>query len=80
MLQKLKSFIFQELVFIENPDDFTSNDSLLEAGLDSMGIMRLVLFIEEEYGVILPDNELSPENMETLQRLEDWIKRHQHAN
>jgi acyl carrier protein len=79
MLQKLKSFIFQELVFIENPDDFTSNDSLLEAGLDSMGIMRLVLFIEEEYGVILPDNELSPENMETLQRLEDWIKRHQQA-
>jgi D-alanine--poly(phosphoribitol) ligase subunit 2 len=79
MLQKLKSFIFQELVFIETPDDFTSNDSLLEAGLDSMGIMRLVLFIEEEYGVILPDNELSPENMETLQRLEDWIKRHQQA-
>jgi D-alanine--poly(phosphoribitol) ligase subunit 2 len=80
MLQKLKSFIFQELVFIENPDDFSPTDSLLEAGLDSMGIMRLVLFIEEEFGVVLPDNELAPENMETLQRLESWIKRHQQAN
>lgn len=76
MLEKLKSFIFQELVFIENPAEFSSTDSLLEAGLDSMGIMRLVLFIEEEFGVALPDNELAPENMETLQRLADWIKRH----
>jgi acyl carrier protein len=80
MLQTLKSFIFQELVFIEDPDGFSNTDSLLDAGLDSMGIMRLVLFIEEEFGVTLPDNELAPENMETLQRLEAWIQRHQQSN
>lgn len=80
MMQKLKSFIFQELVFIENPETFAPTDSLLEAGLDSMGIMRLVLFIEEEFGVTLPDNELAPENMETLQLLEAWINRRRQAN
>jgi len=80
MMQELKSFIFEELVFIEDPETFSSTDSLLEAGLDSMGIMRLVLFVEERFGVSLPDNELAPENMENLQRLEAWIKRHQQAN
>jgi acyl carrier protein len=77
MLQKLKSYIFQELVFLENPDAFGEDDDLLQAGLDSMSTMRLVLFIENEFGVVLPDDELTPENMQTLSRLENWIKRHQ---
>ena len=77
MLNKLKSFIFEELVFVDNPQEFSEDDDLLEAGLDSMGIMRLVIFIEEEYGVLLPDEELEPENLQTLKRLVAWIKRHQ---
>ncbi len=80
MPRKLKSFIFRELVFIENPDEFSETDSLLDAGLDSMGIMRLVMFIEDEFGVTLPDEELVPENVETLASLEGWIERHQQAN
>ncbi|MCP4407285.1 MAG: acyl carrier protein [Gammaproteobacteria bacterium] len=78
MLQKLKSYIFQELVFIENPDAFGEDDDLLQAGLDSMAIMRLVLFIENQFGVVLPDDELAPENLQTLKRLENWIRRSQH--
>ena len=77
MLQKLKSYIFQELIFIDDPDMFSENDDLLQAGLDSMAIMRLVLFIENEYGVVLPDDELTPENMQTLSRLGNWIRQHQ---
>ena len=77
MQQKLKFFIFQELVFIDDPSSFTENDDLLAAGLDSMGIMRLVLFVEETFGVTLPDDEIEPENLQTLSRLYDWIKRHQ---
>lgn len=78
MLQKLKSYIFQELIFIDDPDMFSENDDLLQAGLDSMAIMRLVLFIENEFGVVLPDDELTPENMQTLSRLGNWIRQHQH--
>lgn len=77
MRQKLKSYIFQELVFSEHPEAFGEHDDLLEAGLDSMAIMRLVLFIENEFGVVLPDDELAPENLQTLKRLENWIKQHQ---
>ncbi|MEA3412381.1 MAG: phosphopantetheine-binding protein [Pseudomonadota bacterium] len=77
MLQKLKTYIFQELVFIEDPDSFGEDGDLLQAGLDSMAIMRLVLFIESEFGVVLPDEELAPENLRTLGRLEAWIRRHQ---
>ena len=77
MQHNLKSYIFDELLFVEDPAAFGVEDDLLDAGLDSMSIMRLVLHIENEYGVVLPDNELAPENLRTLNRIENWIKRHQ---
>jgi len=46
----LKQFIIKELVHITDEASFSDDDDLLEAGLDSMGIMRLVLFIEEKFG------------------------------
>ena len=77
MLQTLKKILFQELIFVDDPAAFGADDDLLEAGLDSMAIMRLVLFIEDEFDVVLPDDELTPDNLRTLNRLEAWIKRRQ---
>lgn len=76
MLAQLKKFIFDELVFVDQPEQFGDDEDLLEAGLDSMGIMRLVLFIEQEFGVVLPDNEIVPENLRTLNAVQNWITRH----
>jgi len=77
MLPQLKKFIFDELVFVDQPEQFGDDEDLLAAGLDSMGIMRLVLFVEQEFGVILPDNEIAPENLQTLSAIRHWITRHQ---
>lgn len=77
MLQKLKTFIFQELIFSDEYDNFSNDDDLFEAGLDSMGIMRLLIFIEESFNVSLPDDELEPENLQTINKLLAWIQRHQ---
>lgn len=71
----LKGFIFKELVHVADASSFSDDDDLLEAGLDSMGIMRLVLFIEEKFGVALPDEEIEPDNIRTLNRISDWIER-----
>jgi aryl carrier-like protein len=37
MKKKLGDFIFQELVFVAEPEQFSDDDNLLEAGLDSLG-------------------------------------------
>ena len=76
MNDELKSFIFQELVHVPDAESFTWDDDLLDAGLDSMGIMRLVLFIEEKFGVALPDEEIEPDNIQTLNKISGWIERH----
>jgi D-alanine--poly(phosphoribitol) ligase subunit 2 len=72
----LKQFIFNEVVHITDASSFSDNDDLLKAGLDSMGIMRLVLFIEEKFGITLPDEEIEPENIHTINKIVAWIERH----
>lgn len=74
MKEQLKAFIFSELIYHEDPSVFGDDGDLLEAGLDSMGIMRLIMFAEKEFGVILPDTEIEPDNVQSLNALENWIK------
>ena len=71
----LKQFIFDEVLHTDNESSFSDDDDLLEAGLDSMGIMRLVLFIEQKFSVTLPDEEIEPDNIRTINRIAAWIDR-----
>lgn len=76
MKKQLRDFLFEELIFVEDPDQFGDDDDLLEAGLESMGIMRLIMFIEHTFTVTLPDSEIAPENLQTFNALEQWILKH----
>jgi len=75
MKQQLKNFIFSELIYHDRPETFGDDDDLLEAGLDSMGLMRLIMFAEKTFGVTLPDTEIEPDNVRSLNALEQWINK-----
>ena len=77
MKDTLRRFIFSELIFVDDPNQFTNDQNLIDAGLDSMGIMRLIMHIENEFNVNLPDIEIEPDNVESINALEQWILRHQ---
>lgn len=79
MKNKLRTYILDELIFVADPEPFDDDTDLLEAGLDSMGIMRLIMFIENEFGVTLPDIEIDVDNVQSLNALEQWILRHKNA-
>lgn len=52
------------------------DDSLLESGtLDSVGVMRLVAFLESRYGIRVEDDDLMPENFDTLGAITAFIER-----
>ena len=77
MKQKIRDFIFNELIFVAEPEKFSDDDDLLEAGLDSMGIMRLIMHVEEQFNVTLPDSEIDPDNVNSFNALEQWILKYQ---
>lgn len=54
------------------------NAELLDQGIiDSMGILEIVLFIEEHFQVVLDDEEMIPENFQTIPALADLVHRKQ---
>ena len=54
----------------------TDSDLLLETGvLDSLGILDVVQFIETEFGLHIDDDELLPENFQSIQNLSEFVQK-----
>jgi acyl carrier protein len=54
---------------LDTSQALTPESDLFTAGLDSMGIMQLLLVIEDRYGVMLDPAELSRENFSTAAKI-----------
>jgi acyl carrier protein len=54
------------------------DESLIKSGiLDSLALLRLVVLIEQQYGVAVGDGELVPDNFETINRIKAFLDRKQ---
>ncbi len=73
----LRRFIVTELGYAGQPSDLTSDYELLEHGaIDSLGIMRLVSFIEDNWSIEVDDEELVPERFASLRAIVTMIEGH----
>ncbi len=77
---KLKHFIVTELMHDEDDEVLGDEEPLLGSGIvDSLGIMRLVSFIEEEFEVVVSDEDLVPEHFQSVNRLVAFVEHLQAA-
>ncbi len=54
----------------------TADTPLVSSGLiDSVGLMRLAAFLEDETGIAIPDQDLTVEQFDTLGRIEAYLGR-----
>ncbi len=73
--QQLRDFIVTTFMFGRG-EDLRSNDSFLEKGIiDSTGILELVSFLEQTYGLTVNDDELVPDNLDSIDALLQFIGR-----
>ena len=73
-IEILKQFIMNELAAEKNLNNLDENQSLLETGiLDSLSILKLVTFIETNFKIKVEDEDVIPENFETLFSLSKMI-------
>ncbi len=74
--QTLIEFVQCELARGKEVKGLRLDDNLIDSGiLDSLGIMKLILFLEEKFGIKITDEDLSPENFGTIQAIHALVAR-----
>jgi acyl carrier protein len=73
---KIRDFILTEIPAARKIQVLEPDDSLFELGLlDSMVVIKTVAFCEDEFGVEIPDQELIPDNFESVRALARLVER-----
>ena len=74
MNEQLRSFISENFLF-GRPFELTDDDSLQDAGIiDSTGVLELVTYLETKFEVSVGDEELLPENLDSVNRLARFVR------
>ncbi len=70
--ERIRSFVM-ETFFV---DDFSDDEAFLRAGIiDSMGMLQLVAFLQEQFGIEILDEDLVPENLDSVARAAAFVER-----
>ena len=73
---KIRAFIFSNFLFDAEESALDNNTSFLEQGIiDSTGVLELVEWLEETFAMKVDDEELIPENLDSVNRLAQFIAR-----
>jgi len=66
-VEAIKSFILEQFLPGESPDQLTESTPLVTGGiLDSLATLKLVTFLEEKFQIEIQPHEVDAENLDTL--------------
>jgi acyl carrier protein len=72
---ELRQFVTDSFMFGRPSKRFADDDSFLEMGIiDSTGVMELVAFLEERYAIKFQDRDLIPDNLDSIDRLAQFVE------
>jgi acyl carrier protein len=76
MVGTLRDYVANELMTEKPSEPIGENDNLLSSGaLDSMGLLQLVAFIEDKFGVTISSDEFHPDNFQSLSAIANLIEK-----
>jgi acyl carrier protein len=72
----LKEFIVESFLPFAGVDSFEDDDSFMEKGIiDSTGVLELLEFIEGQFKITVEDEEVIPDNLDSLNKMTSFIER-----
>lgn len=67
--------------FVQDAAGLTDSASLLELGVvDSTGVLEIMAFLESTFGVSVEDDEIVPENLDSIERIAAFVERKRAAS
>jgi acyl carrier protein len=72
---RIQKFILENYLFTSDNGALGLDDSLLGRGIvDSTGMLEIIMFIEEQLGVMVKDEEMIPENLDSVSRIAAFVE------
>jgi len=72
--QDIKTYLIENFYYGQDDNTLTNEISFLENGIiDSTGVLELVSFIQEKYGITVSDEEILPDNFDSINKLAGFI-------
>lgn len=76
--EQIRNFIVENFLFGDAGNALEDNDSLLDKGIiDSTGVLELVSYLENNFSIRVEDEELVPENLDSIANVITYILRKQ---
>jgi len=73
---QIRHYILENFLFTSDETKLKNTDSFLEEGIvDSTGILELLMFVEETFNVKVEDEEVLPDNFDSVDQLARYIRR-----
>jgi acyl carrier protein len=71
----VREFVIRNFIF-EDDGSLTPEISFLDNGIiDSTGVLELITFVEETYGIKVDDHEIVPENLDSIRNVTAFVER-----
>ncbi len=73
---KIRDFLLESFLFGDDGFNYEDDASFIELGvIDSFGFVELLAWVHGEFGITVADEELVPDNFDSVQKLTSFIGR-----
>ncbi|NLG61307.1 MAG: acyl carrier protein [Candidatus Cloacimonetes bacterium] len=80
IITRLRGFIEETFLYMRPDFELGDDDSLMGKGIvDSMGVMEVIAFIDEELGVTVADTDVTEQNLGTINAIANYVLARQQA-
>lgn len=72
---EVRTYLHQEFHRDGAAEDITEDMDLLNSGIiDSLGLLKLIAWLENHFGIVVGDADLDPENFSSIQAIEGYVQ------
>lgn len=73
--KQIRDYIGENFLFDKDAADLAGDSSFLDMGLiDSTGVLEIILFIEQQFGIKMEDHEMLPENLDSVNNIVRFVE------
>jgi acyl carrier protein len=72
--REIRTFLVNNYLFGRN-EELRDDESLLHSVIDSTGVLELVVFLQDNFAIVVEDSEVVPDNLESLKTVVALVER-----